>query len=89
MIEHTLDTVHSILYGRPKAALEPGDFVRLAKTVDPFIEQSGGLDGLVIVAPALPGWDRLGAMAAHFRFVRDQQLTGRPRACPWIAPSPS
>ncbi|HTN94752.1 MAG TPA: STAS/SEC14 domain-containing protein [Gallionella sp.] len=71
MIEHTLDTEHSILYLRPKSALAEEDFVQLAKTVDPYIEQSGDLAGLIIEAPRFPGWDSLGAMAAHIRFVRD------------------
>jgi len=71
MIEHTLDTAHSILYVRPKTALEQDDFVQLARTVDPYIEETGSLAGLVIAAPAFPGWESLGAMAAHFRFVRD------------------
>jgi hypothetical protein len=71
MIEHTLDTAHSILYVRPKSALEQNDFVQLARTVDPYIETTGDLAGLIIETPAFPGWDSLGAMAAHFRFVRD------------------
>jgi hypothetical protein len=71
MIEHTLDTEHSILYLRPKSALKQDDFVQLAKTVDPYIEKTGGLAGLIIEAPKFPGWESLGAMAAHFRFVRD------------------
>jgi hypothetical protein len=71
MIEHSLDTAHSILFVRPKSALQQEDFVQLAKTVDPFIEKTGDLAGLVIETPAFPGWDSLGAMAAHFRFVRD------------------
>ena len=71
MIEHSLDTSSGILLVRPKAALQKEDFVQLAKTVDPFIEKSGGLAGLIIEATGFPGWDSLGAMAAHFRFVRD------------------
>ena len=71
MIEHTLDTEHSILYLRPKSALKQDDFVQLAKTVDPYIEKTGDLAGLIIEAPKFPGWESLGAMAAHFRFVRD------------------
>jgi len=71
MIEHSLDTVHSILYVRPKSALEQGDFEQLAKTVDPYLGETGELAGLIIDAPAFPGWESLGAMAAHFRFVRD------------------
>lgn len=73
MIEHTLDSTHSILTVRPKSSLEQSDFAALAAAVDPWIEETGGLAGLIIDAPAFPGWDNLGAMAAHFRFVRDHQ----------------
>lgn len=71
MIEHTLDTAHSILYVRPKSPLEQGDFVQLAKTVDPYIGETGDLAGLIIEAATFPGWESLGAMVAHFRFVKD------------------
>jgi len=71
MIEHHLDAAQAILYVRPKSSLEKDDFVQLAKTVDPYIERTGSLAGLIIDAPSFPGWDSLGAMAAHFRFVRD------------------
>ena len=71
MIEHTLDVAHSILYVRAKSSLEKSDFVQLAKTVDPHIQKTGDLAGLIIEARTFPGWESLGAMAAHFRFVRD------------------
>jgi hypothetical protein len=71
VIEHHLDTARAILYVRPTSALEQGDFVELARSVDPYIEATGALAGLIIETPAFPGWDSLGAMAAHFRFVRD------------------
>ncbi len=71
MIEHTLDTKHSVLYVRPKSSLEQDDFVQIAKTVDPYIEETGNLAGLIIEAPAFPGWDSFAAIVSHFRFVRD------------------
>jgi len=71
MIEHTLDTAHAILYVRPKDSLTKGDFAELTQTVDSYIEQAGGLAGIIIEAPTFPGWEDIGAMAAHFRFVRD------------------
>ena len=71
MIDHTLDVAHSILYVRPRGPLEQDDFVQLAKAVDPHIEKTGGLAGLIVEISAFPGWESLGAMAAHFRFVRD------------------
>jgi hypothetical protein len=63
LIDHTLDTEHAILFVRPKIAL--------AQTVDSFIEEKGSLSGLIIEAPTFPGWQDLGAMVTHFRFVRD------------------
>ncbi|MCP5242690.1 MAG: STAS/SEC14 domain-containing protein [Burkholderiales bacterium] len=71
MIEYTFDTEHAILYVQPKSSLEENDFVQLAKTVDPFIEKNGDLAGIIIQTPTFPGWKSLGAMAKHFRFVRD------------------
>jgi SpoIIAA-like len=71
MIEYDLDTEHSILEVRPKAALDKDDFVELAKAVDPQIEAKGDLAGLILNAPSFPGWDSFGALVSHFRFVRD------------------
>ena len=71
MIDYDLDKTNSILYVRPKSALDPGDFEELAKAVDPYIEEAGDLKGLIVEAPTFPGWESLGAMASHFRFVRD------------------
>jgi hypothetical protein len=71
MIESTLDTAHAVLYVRPKSALEQADFVKLAQTVDPYIEAHGSLRGLIVDAPSFPGWESFGALVAHVRFVRD------------------
>jgi len=71
MVEYSLDADKSTLVVRPKSALEAADFARLALAMDPHIEKTGSLAGLVIEAPAFPGWEGLGALAAHIRFVRD------------------
>lgn len=71
MIEHTLDTANAIFYVQPKSFLEENDFIQLAKTVDPYIEKTGDLAGLIIQTPTFPGWKNFGAMVTHFRFVRD------------------
>lgn len=73
MIEHDLDKATSILVVRPESALDKNDFVEMAKAIDPQIEANGDLAGLIIDAPAFPGWDSFGAMVTHFRFVRDHQ----------------
>jgi hypothetical protein len=71
MLDHTLDAENSILYMRPRSSLSESDFTRLAETVDPRIAAAGALAGIIIEAPKFPGWESVGAMAAHFRFVRD------------------
>ena len=71
MIEHALDAKNSILHIRPITALEESDFAKLAKEVDPHIEATGGLAGLIVEIHEFPGWENFAAMAAHFRFVRD------------------
>jgi hypothetical protein len=71
MIDYDLDTAHSILLVHPKAALDKNDFAELTKAVDPQIEETGELAGLIIDAPAFPGWDSFGTMVTHLRFVRD------------------
>jgi len=63
MLDHTLDSKAGILHLRPNAAL--------AKSVDPYIEKNGALSGIIIELTAFPGWESLGAMAAHFRFVKE------------------
>ncbi len=70
MIDHSFDAAQSILHLRPKSALTKEDFAQIARTVDPHIEKTGALAGIIIEISAFPGWDSLGAMAAHIRFVR-------------------
>jgi hypothetical protein len=71
VIEFDLDREHSILHVRPKGALEEADFTRLASAVDPYIEATRGLSGLIVETQSFPGWNSFAAMVAHFRFVRD------------------
>jgi hypothetical protein len=71
MIEHILDREHSTLHVKPHGPLEKNDFEKLAETVDPFINETGGLAGLIIETHKFPGWKNFGAMVKHFKFVRD------------------
>jgi SpoIIAA-like len=71
MIEYDLDTAHSTVLVHLRSALDKSDFSELASAVDPQIEATGDLAGLIIDAPEFPGWDSFGTMVTHFRFVRD------------------
>jgi hypothetical protein len=54
-----------VLIVEPQAALEAADFERLVQAVDPFIEQAGGLNGLMIYSDSFPGWDDFQALGSH------------------------
>ena len=52
-------------------ALRAHDFDSLALTADTWIEAHGDLQGVVIHAREFPGWENLGSLLRHLRFVRD------------------
>jgi hypothetical protein len=71
MIQHRLDQTDGILTISPQGPLAASDFEALRAEVDPFIERTGGLRGLMIEAEAFPGWEGFAGLTAHLRFVRD------------------
>ena len=72
MIEFELLRDAGVLIVAPKGALTAADFRAISGTVDPYISENGKLTGLLIDAPSFPGWDNLGALIEHIRFVRDR-----------------
>ena len=76
-LEFELIRDRGILILEPQDELEAADFSRVAAEVDPYIDEVGGLKGLVVVAEEFPGWDDFAAFAAHFRFVRDHHAKVR------------
>ena len=71
MINFELLKDRSVLVLRPEGALTAGDFRRIAEAVDPYILETGKLTGLLIEAPYFPGWDSLGALVEHMKFVKN------------------
>jgi hypothetical protein len=71
MIEVQLFRDEGVAVVFPSGALAAADFEEIAALVDPFIEANGELKGLMIVADRFPGWESLGALIVHARFVRD------------------
>ena len=71
MIDYTLDETNSVLYVRPTSPLRRDDFEALSQAVDPFIERTGGLNGLLLEVAHFPGWTNVAAAIRHFQFVRD------------------
>lgn len=61
-----------VLVIEPHGPLRPEDFDALSAQVDEWIEASHApLRGIVIHARTFPGWENLGAVLRHVRFVRD------------------
>jgi hypothetical protein len=73
MIEHTLLEDEKILIVTPKGALEKNDFEKLSAIVDPYLENEGQLNGLMIQTESFPGWDNFAALISHFQFVKNHQ----------------
>lgn len=71
MLAFDLDRAKGILTLRPQGKLGADDFAALARSVDPYLEAQGKLEGLLIEAAAFPGWEDFSALLSHFRFVRD------------------
>jgi hypothetical protein len=71
MISYELDENAGVLTVRPEGKLETQDFLTLSEVVDPFIEERGGLNGIIIVTEKFPGWEDFNGMVEHMRFVRN------------------
>src|SRR6476620_6493938 len=78
MLRHELLRDEGILILRPQGPLEEGDFTSLATVVDPYIQEHGKLNGIMVDAQSFPGWDSFAALISHLKFVRDHhRLIGK------------
>ena len=71
MIDHQLLEDQGVLIVHPEGKLSEADFQQLAAAVDPYIDERGGLQGLMIETKTFPGWENFKGMLSHMRFVRD------------------
>jgi hypothetical protein len=73
MIEAQLLRDKGILVVAPVGRLQSEDFEQLRLLADPYIEQHGGLKGLLIETESFPGWADFSSMLSHIRFVSNYQ----------------
>ncbi len=71
MLNVQVDTETGIALLEPQGALTQSDFETAAAQIDPFIEELGKLNGLIIHVEHFPGWDSFGALSSHLKFVRE------------------
>ena len=71
MLTVKIDENNLIAILEPEGSLSASDFQSAAKAVDPLIEKSGQLNGIIIHTKYFPGWDSFSALVSHLRFVKN------------------
>jgi len=71
MLKYELNRAESILILKPIGPLESTDFEKLVQEVDPYIRETGKLNGLMIYVKSFPGWDNFAAFLSHMKFVKN------------------
>ena len=78
MIHHELLKADGILIITPESPLEAGDFEKVAREIDPYIEANGKLHGVMIDAESFPGWKDFSGLVAHLSFVKNHHQEVEP-----------
>ncbi len=71
MLNTILDTGTKIVTLQPHGALKKEDFDNAVKVIDPFIEEHGMLNGIIIYAESFPGWEDFAAFNRHLKFIKN------------------
>jgi hypothetical protein len=61
----------NIVVIEPKGPLSESDFRELTRDVDAHLIRTETLKGVLVHATAFPGWETIGTMISHLRFVRN------------------
>ena len=77
MIEAELNREAGVLTIEPRDSLQASDFERLRLLADPYIEEHGRLNGMLIFSPDFPGWADFGAMLSQLHFIDDHHRNVR------------
>ncbi len=71
MLSINLNEVEGIAILKPNGKLCKEDFISAAKIINPYIEKSGKLNGIVIQVKSFPGWDSFSALITHLKFIKE------------------
>ena len=71
MLNVELDEVNGIAILSPDGALSEKDFESASSVIDSYIGKYGNLKGLIINTKSFPGWESLGSLIKHFKFVKE------------------
>lgn len=71
MLSVEIDEENRVAILEPNGALSKSDFVSATEIIDPYIEMSGSINGLIIHVESFPGWESFTALCSHLKFVRE------------------
>ena len=71
MLEVKLDKENALAVLEPHGALCREDFEKAAALIDPFIEETGRLNGIVIYVESFPGWEDFAGLSEHIVFIKN------------------
>ena len=77
MLQFEILPDRKVLIVKPKEPLETADFERLSAEVDALIRERGKLKGVLVDAPAFPGWASFAAFSAHVTFTQHDKVSAR------------
>ena len=69
MMQVHLNEKEYIAILKPNGRLSEDDFTSARDIIDPFIENHGKLNGIIIYVETFPGWDSFGALITHLKFI--------------------
>jgi hypothetical protein len=69
MIEANLLRSEGILIINPTGEIQATDIDRLSLLVNPYLEENGKLNGILIFFEPFPGWENFSTMLKHLKFV--------------------
>ena len=75
MIKITIDQQNNVALFEPSGELTEQDFKHATKTLDPHIQKTGKLNGLIIHTEHLPGWESFGSLTSHLCFIKQHHTT--------------
>jgi len=71
MLSVEIDKINGIAILEPDGPLSKDDFVHAAEVIDPYIEKTDQLNGLLIHTKTFPGWESFAGLSSHLRFVQE------------------
>ena len=71
MLNTILNKDNGILILQPHGVLKREDFDNAVKVIDPFIEEHGKLNGIIIYTKLFPGWEDFAALYRHLTFIKN------------------